>query len=363
MRNPKGTVTVQSHRNMLRLRLPRHLFGGEQKHLYLNLADTPINRKSAEAKAAVIEADIAFDRFDVTLDSYRPQVHAIKEKPLNLVDLWEQYTAYKTPLLSNTTLKKDYRKVKNHLASLPSEATAKQIRKHLMQNLTPAAAKKVLMFINACCEWAAAEDLIENNPYANLTIAAKPIGKNINPFSRAEQELILRAFEAHPNWSCYTDFVKFLFWTGCRPSEAIALQWQHISPDLTVITFAEAVVIGNRKDTKTHKTRKFPCNSAMQALLKSLKTSGSQPLEPLFKSPDGYQIDGHNFQNRAWKPILSSLPIRYRPSYNTRHTFITLCLDDGIPVTQVASWVGNSPKTIWEHYAGLVSTHDVPDFG
>jgi integrase len=27
----------------------------------------------------------------------------------------------------------------------------------------------------------------------------------------------------------YTPYVKFLFFTGCRPSEAIALKWKHIT--------------------------------------------------------------------------------------------------------------------------------------
>ncbi len=218
------------------------------------------------------------------------------------------------------------------------------------------------MMINACCDWVVDEELITSNPYANLSIAAKPTAKTINPFSRSERDLIIKTFEAHPNWSCYASLVKFLFWTGCRPSEAIALQWQHISPDLTVITFAEAVVIGKRKDTKTHTVRRFPCNASIRKLLQSLQTNSTNLDDPVFRSPNGYPVDGHNFQNRAWKPIIDSLPIRYRPSYNTRHTFITLCLDDGIPITQVASWVGNSPKTIWTHYAGLVSTHNVPDF-
>ncbi|NER31752.1 MAG: hypothetical protein F6J89_30110 [Symploca sp. SIO1C4] len=38
------------------------------------------------------------------------------------------------------------------------------------------------------------------------------------------------------------------------------------------------------------------------------------------------------------------------------------CLEKGIGVPQVASWVGNSPKTIWEHYAGVICVQDVPTF-
>jgi integrase len=59
----KGTVVVQSNEGRLRLQLPRHLFGGKQKFLYLNMADTDKNRELAQAKARIVESDIKFERF------------------------------------------------------------------------------------------------------------------------------------------------------------------------------------------------------------------------------------------------------------------------------------------------------------
>ncbi len=77
-----GTVTVESYRQRLRLRLPRQVFEGKQKYLALGLADTKINRKIAEAKAHEIESDIVLERFDYTLDKYRP-THL---KPMTIKD-------------------------------------------------------------------------------------------------------------------------------------------------------------------------------------------------------------------------------------------------------------------------------------
>jgi integrase len=54
----KGSVGVESFQGRLRLRLPRQLFDGKQKYLTLGLPDTQVNRKAAEAKAKLIEADI-----------------------------------------------------------------------------------------------------------------------------------------------------------------------------------------------------------------------------------------------------------------------------------------------------------------
>ncbi|MDB9509758.1 tyrosine-type recombinase/integrase [Kamptonema animale CS-326] len=361
MKSPKGTVVVSSVRGMLRLRLPRHLFGGQQKCLYLNLSDTPVNRAAAEQKAQAIATDIAFERFDFSLGKYQPQIQAIDEFPFTLKELWEQYTAHKSKSLSITTLNKDFKRVAAHIAALPTHLLrdARKIRKHLIATLTVGAAKKTLMQINACCQWACDEELISRNPFVNLPkIKAMKTQNKIDPFTKHERDIIITAFERdRPH---YAPFVKFLFWTGCRPSEAIGLQWKHIAPDLSRITFVEAVVEKNRKDTKTHTIRKFPVNPQLKSLLQSIKKSPN--LETLvFTSVEGCMVDGHNFLEREWTTILNENVIAYRVVYNCRHTFITLCLEAGVPVTQVAKWVGNSPQTIWKHYAGLVSTHIVPE--
>lgn len=360
-RNPKGTVTVCAVRGMLRLRIPRHLFGGQQLYLYLNLPDTPLNRQAAEFKAQAIAADIAFEKFDFTLDKYQVQIQ--DEFHISLDCLWQKYISYKSSHVSITTQNKDFANVTAHIARLPSQhlRDAKKIRRFWTSTLTAGAAKKTLMQVNACCKWGVDEELIPRNPFDNLSrVKTRPNKPKINPFTRNERDKIITAFEQQcPH---YAPFAKFLFWTGCRPSEAIGLQWKHIAPDLTEITFTEAVVEGNRKDTKTHTVRKFPVNSKLKALLSDIKILHRSGLEELvFLSEKGCPVDGHNFLNREWKTILSENAIAYRVVYNCRHTFITLCLEAGIPVVQIAQWVGNSPDTIWKHYAGLVSTHIVPD--
>ena len=360
MRAKKGTINTQSIRGMLRLRLPRHLFNGEQKYLTLGLPDTPKNREIAQAKATQMEYDIALEKFDLSLDRYRSTYQIVETHPL-LIDLWAAYTEFKAKELSVTTINKDFKKTRNHILKLPTQKinNPKAIKKWLINNLTIDAAKRTLVQINACCEWAVDQDLIKVNPFREIKISTRTANKKkINPFTKSEKDLIITAFENSEAHSHYANFVKFLFLTGCRPSEAIALTWDDISPDLDYVTFSHAFVEKHDKDTKTHKIRKFPVNAQLKKLLESLEKKSSQ----VFLSKDGCIIDGHNFSERDWKPLVKSLPIKYRIAYNCRHTFITHCLDAGIPVTTVSEWVGNSAKTIWEKYAGLVTNFDVPEF-
>lgn len=118
-KNPKGSVTVESFRGRLRLRLPRHVFGGAKKYLSLYLPDTPDNRKVAMAKTQIIESDIALERFDTTLQRYKTP-YASDDSP-SLIELWQKYTEWKAPHIAASTLNKDFKKTANHIRQLPTQ--------------------------------------------------------------------------------------------------------------------------------------------------------------------------------------------------------------------------------------------------
>lgn len=347
------------------------------------MADNKLNRKAVEAKAKLIESDIAYDRFDPTLAKYKPQSALSTVTPtftpiltpkLSLAQLWEKYTEYKRPQVSQSTLAKDYAKTSSHIKSLPTDSPndAVEIRDYLIKKLTPNAVKRCLTQFSACCYWAVKSGLIDENPFLGMAAAVK-IPKSqasehdINPFNANERDLILEAFESDRYYRYYAPLVKFLFSTGCRPSEAIALQWQHVSSDFRFISFEQAVTISTeglalKSGLKSQEKRKFPCNAPLQEFLKSIKSDDAKPNDLLFPSPGNKYIDFHNFRNRAWKTVLNRLKITYRKPYQTRHTFITLALDNGLDAKDVARLVGNSPEIIYRHYAGNKRELFVPEF-
>ena len=355
----KLKVTVTARDGILRLRLPRAAFNGEQRYLYLGLADTLDNRREARTIAQTIELDIANNRLDTSLESYRQNWHTVPA----LGELWDEYTHFKAKFLAPTTIK-NYKNTKSHIDKLPTQRIeeARTIRRFIIETVPYKSARRTLMNINACCKWALEEEIIPLNPFDKLPkLKRKKVQKPINPFSPEERDLIIDTFQNHSIYYYYTPFIKFLFWTGCRTSEAIGLQWQHIDNKITTITFTSAVVDGIRKGTKTYKTRYFPINYRLKHLLKEIRPNSYYPEDAIFTSKQGCLINRHAFRIRAWKPILESLPISYRPQYNTRHTFITLCLKAGIDVAQVATWVGNTPQVIWSNYAGVIGQGKVPE--
>ncbi len=112
--------------------------------------------------------------------------------------------------------------------------------------------------------------------------SAKNEEKENDPFSVKERDAVIAAFAANSWYRHYAPFVTFLFRTGCRPSEAVALQWKHVSQDFSTIGFEEAIITHNgglmrRKGLKTQESRKFPANGTLRALLGEWRSAEAKP--------------------------------------------------------------------------------------
>lgn len=385
LRASKGTVGVEAFQGRLRLRLPRQLYAGKQKYLTLGLDATEENYRLASAKAKQIEADIVFEKFDHTLVKYKPQILTLSREPLEeklpiLSELWDRYTQFKSSQLEESTIQRDYGKIQKRILKLPTQDPSKavEVRDYLLRNYSVETAKRTLKELNACCKWAVRSKLLKFNPFEGMVgeiRSKKARATSRMPFTQEEMKAIIQAFEDDtysPKYSpvkhsYYAPYVKFLFLTGARPEEAIALKWKHI--DRNNIIFCEAVAtdVKIRKDTKTHTSRTFQINDQLRALLNSIKPNQFNPNTLVFSARNGKEIDAHNFLNRVWKKVVENLVEegkvkQYLPQYNARHTFITLCLEANISVVQVAKWVGNSPEIIMKHYAGIIKQSEVPEF-
>lgn len=98
---------------------------------------------------------------------------------------------------------------------------------------------------------------------------------------------MIEAFRSDRYYKFYAPLVEFLFATGARPSEAIALQWKHITSDLKFISFEQAVTVSEKglsvkQGLKTQEKRKFSCNAKVQETLRSIKPEDAKPDDLLF---------------------------------------------------------------------------------
>lgn len=369
----KGAVQIIVSNGRLQLRFR---FGGKRHYLSLGYSDTPIYRKLAEAKARQIELDILSENFDQTLTKYKPQTALSTVTPeitpetissFSLKTIWEKYMEYKIPNVSPKTINGTYEPVTAHLSKCPTDGLEDvlKFRMELLQATTQSQARRTLMQLSAACKWGMKHGMIATNPldgmYKELEAskASPPVA-----FSVEERDRIIQAFEAHCgkgiNYQHYAPFVKFLFWTGCRPCEAIGLRWGSVTPDCNKVHFHESIVevsgkLTRRDETKTGKSRWFSCYPKLQSLLVSIRPENPNPDDLVFPAPKGGGISETNLNQRGWSTVLAGLGLGQKEGikmtlYNCRDTFITLQAVQGTASNVIARWVGNTADVIDKKY-------------
>ncbi|MBE9113240.1 tyrosine-type recombinase/integrase [Nodosilinea sp. LEGE 07298] len=357
----RSKVGITSSHGALQLRFP---WEGKRKYLSIGLHEGRDDRKLAQLKAQLLEHDLACNCVDTSFKRYR--VTSTKEKELEkvlptitLTELWAKYLVFKTPQVSLTTLDGQYKTVSNHLKSCPSTKPeqAIEIRDWLLSRYTRDSSRRTLVQLNACCRWAVQSKLITHNPFSGL---ANELRKNpptdCRPFAPDETTAILKSFEG----SVYLPIVKFLFLTGTRTGEARGIRWQHVRGEHLKICEALSGFKNRNTDTKTHRARTLPCNDQLHQFLQNLKPDGAKPEDLLFNVPSLRAFQA-GWQRRVTRLTTQGLVTEYRSQYHTRHTFATNCLEAGIPIQQVAEWLGDSPETVLKHYAGVINQYLPPE--
>lgn len=375
----KGTVQVISSNGRLQLRFR---WAGKRQYLSIGLPDTSVNRIAAGQKANQIYLDIVSGNFDQSLTKYKPQSAssiATPDIPPALIptasELWQQYREYKASSLKATT-QGYHESLARLLDKIPATSVleALEVKSQLEKVTTIYQTKRILNQLCAACKWAVKHRLLEFNPYEGMANEMPKFRYQLEPkpnaFSEEERELIIQSFKNHQgNWNGksyagfsyahYAPLVEFWFLTGCRPSEAIGLQWKHISADCNLIYFRGAITkAGTGKPiwvngSKNNKTRTFPCSIRLQELLISIRPENAAPDAFVFPSPEGKAIIYDNFCKRAWKKIVDPVKPGTTP-YSCRDTFITTQILKRIPETAIAEWCDTSVEMIQKHYADFL---------
>jgi len=399
-----GSVNVGVDGNMLRLQFPskvsQAIWDKPQKYKSLGLCNTPENKAKADEIAAIAQQDLFRGEFDVTLEKYSPVclekiIQNVEPTLPNIFELCQKYFDIKkkpniTPATQST--------YKTYLTAIEQCSTYEIIRDSIkvrdtIRKIRSAnQTRQALNFIYKTIEWAKRNELIPKtveNPYKDLiedvtgkTNYQKP--KHIREISEEENDNDCRAYSLHDAVKIiegfayygrpkgvYQNFAEFLFLTGCRIGEAIALRWEDITEDCSEIIFrhsycrASKEIKGLKTAAKGKSSRKFPCRKELKQLL--LKLRNSQEEIPSSKSfvfnrkgrpilHDGFYLAwAGNASTEKSEGVVEhlikegKLKIYLKP-YATRHSFITWQLNAGMSPSNVARLVGNTPEMIYKHY-------------
>ncbi len=121
-----GTPSIRNSNGSLQIIFnPRD--GGKRKCLSLGLHDSKQNRIFVELAAKRTQNDILAGHFKGDLSIYKPQSSFKAEEHipvdnLSIRNLWDSYTNYKRPQLSQTTIAADYERISIYIDKFPSES-------------------------------------------------------------------------------------------------------------------------------------------------------------------------------------------------------------------------------------------------
>lgn len=151
----------------------------------------------------------------------------------------------------------------------------------------------------------------------------------------------------------YKVFFEFLYWTGCRRGEAIALQKRHVKDHMVTIRYSQKLRVNGLKPTKTKNTRNITIDDTLWS-----------HLQPYIIGRDGYVfgdpkgLHPTSIEER-YKKAISRSGVKYIKLHNLRHSHATWLICNGVNIVAVSKRLGHASITqTLETYTHLLNQTD-----
>jgi integrase len=209
------------------------------------------------------------------------------------------------------------------------------------------------------------DELLPGNPALRLgryLRSADDPEPEIDPLSRDEVAALLEVSRHHmPDW--YPWLLCGLR-TGMRAGELLALQWGDLDWRGSYVQVRRNIVRGQLTTPKNHQRRRVDMSRQLRAELRlwrrrqrAVWLKHGQPFpEWVFPSVTGTALDESNVR-KAFNRLLDAADLHRRGPHQMRHSFASLLLQDGAPITYVSRQLGHKDPSITLR----VYAHWVPD--
>lgn len=223
-----------------------------------------------------------------------------------------------------------------------------------------------LSFLRSAIDEAVTDGLIAINPVTLVSASRYHVINNtpntddyeVDPFTPAEANAIYQQCK-YKEWE---NLFRFAFNTGLRSSELCALRWCDIDFLLKMAHVQAASVVGVVKGTKTKAgTRKVELNSEAILALEEQKQFTFMKTEFIFSDPKTAKpwANADAIRKKAWVPTVKKAGVRYRNPYQTRHTFATSLISQGVNLFWLAGQMGHKgPEMLFRHYGCYLAEYD-----
>lgn len=246
------------------------------------------------------------------------------------------------------------------------ELTSKHINDWIKeQAVAVKTVKNRLIVLRGAVKIAMEEDAIRADPFDLVTLDNLTSRNNrkrkteaVAPFSLDE----VRTIVAAPASLRLQANLTLAFFTGCRPGELIGLRWKDVDLEAGWIAVTGSVVVGvfdEGTKTKSSKRSIKLLPVAKQALVRLQELNELARVAPEFILVNQYgkRYSSDKGWYASWKHALKLAKVKYRNPYQARHTFASLLLMQGEPITWVADQLGHdSTEMVMRTYGKWIST-------
>lgn len=180
-----------------------------------------------------------------------------------------------------------------------------------------------------------------------------------------EPDDVARIFEAC-NEERYSQAIQLCFHTGLRGGELWGLKWDDWNQKRNTLRIdRQASESGSGVEIKPPKRgsrRQLLLSTVAAELLNQRRLAavaeGLIGCEWVFPQLNGKNTRRSNFGDRVWTPLIAGLSLDQRGFHHARHTYATMALNNGVPITLVAKNLGHKKvSTTLDTYAHVM-THD-----
>jgi integrase len=237
------------------------------------------------------------------------------------------------------------------LGDLPiTSVSAEHIREIIRnKNVTIKTMRNYLLPLRLMFDNAIADELIKYSPLDRIKLSRimpkKKTGYTVDPYTIEEIEILLNGFKQYRQG--WLNYFEFQFFTGCRPSETYALNWDDVNLATGTVKISHTMVERLEQDrTKTEASeREFKLYERAALAIQRQKSVTFLANGKIFTNPRSKKpIKDYEESGRSWDYIHKKTGVRRRNQYQTRHSFASNLISQGDNPFKIAKLMGHEDR-------------------
>lgn len=280
-------------------------------------------------------------------------------------------TSVKQPLLKPTSYDRLERVLEQDLFPNIGDLSLKQIDGYIIQKFiinrmkeegySFSSIKLAYSVLGEILKYAVSRNKIDKNPIGDARIPKRTLfeEKERRFLSEKERDEFVKAcYAKHKNGERiykYGGFFVFLLYTGCRVGEGLALKWSDINLEKRTAFIGRTLIYTKDRSPSKYKTMLIDQPSTKSGTKRTIYLSDmaisalEDIIEQIGYGQDKYIIHADNNKpihpNSAqdkFRRIIKRSGIEHCSLHALRHSFVSLMINNGVPITMVSQMVGHS---------------------